>query len=73
MVVIEVACLMEWNGHVKEVASLMEGGRFCYKGGLFNGGEMVMLERWTYVYFIVFYGQSVLFCFLYTVYLTFKK
>ena len=40
----------------------MEGGRFCYKGGLFNGGEMVMLERWTYVYFIVFYGQSVLFC-----------
>ena len=55
-----------------EVASLMEGERFCYKG-LFNGGGMVMLERWTYVYFIVFYGQSVLFCFLYTVYLTFKS
>ena len=35
----------------------MEGERFCYKGGLFNGGGMVMLERWTYVYFIVFYGQ----------------
>ena len=35
-------------------------------------GGMVMLERWTYVYFIVFYGQSV-FCFLYTVYLTFKS
>ena len=58
MVVIEVACLMEGNGHVKEMASLMEGERFCYKGGLFNGGGMVMLERWTYVYFIVFYGQS---------------
>ena len=51
----------------------MEGERFCYKGGLFNGGEMVMLERLTYVYFIVFYGQSVLFYFLYKVYLTFKK
>ena len=51
----------------------MVGERFCYKGGLCNGGEMVMLERWTYVYFIVFYGQSVLFCFLYTVYLTFKS
>ena len=30
------------NGHVKEVASLMEGEWFCYKGGLFNGGGMVM-------------------------------
>ena len=29
-----------------ELASLMEGECFCYKGGLFNGGEMVMLERW---------------------------
>ena len=50
---------------------------------------MVMLRMWsvlwrenghftevltlTYVYFIVFYGQSVVFCFLYTVYLTFKS
>ena len=34
---------------------------------------MVMLERWKYVYFIVFYGQSVVFCFLYTVYLTFES
>ena len=24
----------------------MEGEWFCYKGGLFNGGGMVMLERW---------------------------
>ena len=31
------------------------------------------LERWTCVYFIVFYGQSVVLCFLYTVYLTFKS
>ena len=30
------------NGHVKEVASLMEAEWFCYKGGLFNGGGMVM-------------------------------
>ena len=30
------------NDHVKEVASLMEGEWFCYKGGLFNGGGMVM-------------------------------
>ena len=37
---------MEGNDHVKEVASLMEGEWFCYKGDLFNGGGMVMLERW---------------------------
>ena len=24
----------------------MEGEWFCYKGGLFNGGGMVMLRRW---------------------------
>ena len=24
----------------------MEGEWFCYKGGLFNGGGMVMLEKW---------------------------
>ena len=29
-----------------EVASLREGEWFCYNGGLFNGGGMVMLERW---------------------------
>ena len=49
------------NGHVKEVASLMEGEWFCYKGGLFKGrrrvdrggqfnrGRMVMLQRWTVI------------------------
>ena len=51
----------------------MEGEWFCYKRGLFNAEGMVMLERWTYVYFIVFYGQIVVFCFLYTVYLTLKS
>ena len=30
---------------VIEVAILMEGEWFCYKGGLFNGGQMVVLER----------------------------
>ena len=34
------------NGHVKKVASLMKGEWFCYKGGLFNGGRMIMFERW---------------------------
>ena len=24
----------------------MEGEWFCYRGGLFNGGGLVMLERW---------------------------
>ena len=44
MVVIEVACLMEgeWS---RGMASLMEGEWFCYKGGLFNGEQMVVLER----------------------------
>ena len=35
------------NGHVTEVISLMEGENCCYKGHLFNGGAMVMLERWS--------------------------
>ena len=45
MVVIEVACLevgvggREWS---RGVASLMEGEWFCYKGGLFNGGQKVV-------------------------------
>ena len=29
-----------------EVASLKEGEWFCYRGGLFNGRGLVMLERW---------------------------
>ena len=29
-----------------EVASLMKGACSCYIGGQFNGGRMVMLQRW---------------------------
>ena len=29
-----------------EVDSLMEGEWSCYRGGEFNGGRMVMLQRW---------------------------
>ena len=25
----------------------MEGGWSCYRGGQFNGGRMVMLQRWS--------------------------
>ena len=32
------------NGHVKEVASLMEGKWFCYGGGQFKGGRRVDIE-----------------------------
>ena len=35
------------NGHVTEVARLMEGEWSCYRGGHFNGGRMVMLQRRT--------------------------
>ena len=34
------------NGHVTEVASLMEGEFSKYRGVQFNGGRMVMLRRW---------------------------
>ena len=34
------------NGHVTEVASLVEGELSSYRGGQFNGGRMVMLRRW---------------------------
>ena len=35
------------NGHVTEVASLMEEEWSCYRDGQFNGGIMVMLQRWS--------------------------
>ena len=35
------------NGHVTEVASLMEGKWFCYNGDLFNGWGMVLLRGWS--------------------------
>ena len=34
------------NGHVTEVVTLMEGEWSCYRGGYFNGGRMVMLQKW---------------------------
>ena len=33
------------NGYVTAVASVMEGELSCYRGGQFNGGTMVMLQR----------------------------
>ena len=50
------------NGHVTDVVSFMEGD-----------GHFTEVLTLTYVYFIAFYGQSVVFYFLYTVYLTFKS
>ena len=41
----EVVSLMEGDSHVLEVACLMKGEWFCYKGGLFNEGQMAVLER----------------------------
>ena len=34
------------HGHGTEVVSLMEGEWSCYRGGQYNGGSMVMLQRW---------------------------
>ena len=34
------------HGHVTGVASLMERKRSFFGGGQFNGGSMVMLQRW---------------------------
>ena len=31
---------------VIEVACLMEGDWSCYRGGQFNGGRIIMLQRW---------------------------
>ena len=43
----EVASLGRENVHVMVVVSLMEGEWSCYRGGLFNGGRMVMLQKWS--------------------------
>ena len=42
-----MASLKGENGHVTEVVSLMEREWSCYGGGQFNGGIMIMLERWS--------------------------
>ena len=35
------------NGHVTEVVSLMAREWSCSRGGQFNVGIMIMLERWS--------------------------
>ena len=40
-----MASLGRENVHVMVVVSLMEGECSCYRGGLFNGGRMVMLQQ----------------------------
>ena len=40
-----VVSLGRENAHVMVVVSLMEGEWSCYRGGLFNGGRMVMLQK----------------------------
>ena len=47
MVVTKETCIMEGNGHVREVASLTEGEWSCYGGDQFKGGSMFMLHRWS--------------------------
>ena len=42
-----LSVLWRENGHVTEVANLMEGEWLCYGGSRFNGGRMVMLRRWS--------------------------
>ena len=44
--VTEVVSVGRENCHVTELESLMEGEWSCYRGGQFNGGRMVMLQRW---------------------------
>ena len=44
--VTEVVSLGRENGHVTELVSIMEGEWSCYRGGQFNGGRMIMLQRW---------------------------
>ena len=36
------------GGHVTEVASLMEGAYSCNIGGQYNGGRMVMSQKWSF-------------------------
>ena len=43
----EVVSLIEGNGHVTEVASLVQGEWSCYRAGHFNGGRMVTLQKWS--------------------------
>ena len=56
--VTQVVSVGRENGYVTELESLMagewscyslmEGEWSCYRGGQFNEGSMVMLQRWSY-------------------------
>ena len=45
-VMTEVASLMEGEWSCYRGSNLMEGEWSCYRSGQFNGGRMVMLQRW---------------------------
>ena len=47
MVMLEVVNSWRENGHVSEVAILMEGEWSCYRSDHFIGGRMVMLWMWS--------------------------
>ena len=36
--------IQRWIGHVREVASLMEGEWSCYGGGQFKGERIIIME-----------------------------
>ena len=42
-----MASLKRENGHVTEVVSLVEREWSYYRGGQFNGGRTVMLQKWS--------------------------
>ena len=44
MIVREVVSLLRENGHFTECS--MEGEWSSYRGGHFDGGRMIMLQRW---------------------------
>ena len=47
--VTEVFTLIEReNGHCIEVTSLIEGACSCNIGGQYNGGRMVMSQKWSF-------------------------
>ena len=43
----KVARLGRENVHVMVVVSLMEVEWSCYRGGMFIGGRMVILQKWS--------------------------
>ena len=43
----EVVSVGRENGHVPVVVSLLKGEWSSYRGGQFNGGRIVMFQRWS--------------------------